>query len=303
MTAGETAEEEGDLAALHNAIDQHLVGNYLDLPGAPLMLCVVGDPGIGKTYTIKQHLTACMIAPYEISASAMAHHMEGVAVKPLIRCYRDASARLGVQSAAVIIDDIDRSIMANYRSIGHTVHSQLLTGFLMDLCDNPRRIVTEDAGSTRSMADVERVPVFLTANALTGLDTALTRPQRMRIFRFNPTTEDRCAMIASALQPEIGMSFALSTGDFAALELRFRTQPIAFFGDLYATLLAGAMPNMNGPRFFNREDMAVQLKARRYEWLSRLGQTIAAYDLAVVMSAAERLERARMMGLGGGGPA
>lgn len=291
---------ERNLAALHRAVDQHLLANYLDIPGSPLLLCVVGASGVGKSFTIKRQLERRRIETKEISSSALAHHMEGVAVKPLIRCYRDASDVMVDRSAAVMIDDIDRSIMSNYHSKGHTIHSQLLTVFLMDLCDNPRRIVTEDVGSSREMIDVERVPIFLTANSLSGLDTAISRPQRMAIFQFEPTIEDRKTMIAEALSPEAGFGLRLSGRDIEDLERRFAGQHIAFFADLFSRILSSATARMPGVPAFEGEHVAVRLREERAAWMKGLNDLISVMTFKDVVDAASRLAQERQDGLAAG---
>lgn len=240
---GRPKRRAGGLRALEHEIEQHLLKNYLDIAGAPLLLCVVGDVGVGKTFGIKSQLRHLEVKVWELSASVLAHHLEGAALRPLIGAYHDASAALANRSAAIVIDDIDRSIASNYHDIGHTVHSQLLTGFLMDLCDEPKQIPDE---TKREVVSVERVPIFLTANDLHGLDAALTRPQRMRLFHFNPSTGDRVEMIGQVLAQDGAMAGSLSRQQIASLEKEYAREPIAFFSDLYADLVALALEKANG---------------------------------------------------------
>lgn len=296
-----TSKAAGGLDALHDALDQHLLANYLDLVGAPLMLCVCGKPGIGKSHAIKKHLAARFVDTREISSSALSHHLEGVALKPLIRAYRDASDANYVRSAAVLIDDIDRStISIRDKSIGHTVHTQLLTGFLMDLCDNPRQVVSEDVGATRTMVETDRVPVVLTANSVLGLDAALTRPQRMRVFTFDPTVADRLAMIAQIMRPSDGPSVALLEKDLAQLERQFRAYPVAFFADLYARLLAEAIPTATIARLLSHKEAVLDIQTRREALKAEMGGVISGLNAATVMAKANALAKEREYALGAG---
>lgn len=287
---------EGGLRALENEIEQHLLKNYLEIPGAPLLMCVVGDVGVGKTYSIKAHLRRLNIRLWELSASVLAHHLEGAALRPLIGAYHDASAWLTQGSAAIMIDDIDRSIASNYRGIGHTVHSQLLTGFLMDLCDEPKQIPDE---SKREVVAVQRVPLFLSANSLNGLDDALLRPQRMRLFHFEPSSEDRVEMIEAVLTQDGQMPTALSRTHMVDLEKRFRAQPIAFFSDLYADLVALALARANGNAAPGASQINV-VRARRAELQQLLQVEMSGIAPKDVLEWAKALERTRSRALAEG---
>ena len=37
-------------------VDAHMLGNMLDIPHYPLILAIVGRPGMGKTYQLKNYL-------------------------------------------------------------------------------------------------------------------------------------------------------------------------------------------------------------------------------------------------------
>jgi hypothetical protein len=154
-----------------------------------------------------------------------------MALYPLIRTYRDASAALSEDRLSVVlVDDIDRSIASGYASRGHTVHSQLLTGLLMDLCDDPYQIPHED---NRLLCDVQRVPIIFTANSVAGLDPALCRPQRMSIFAYELEPSDRQAICERILLVHgVGMRSGLSTSDVEVLLGKYADEPVAFFADV-----------------------------------------------------------------------
>ena len=225
-----------DLTALVRHVTSHVVVNNAQLDGFPLILSVVGPPGIGKTFNIRETLKAANVRLFEISSSALAHHREGMVLYPLIRAYRDAAGLSTAQPVALMIDDFDRSIASGTQHAAHTIHSQLLTGFLMDLCDNPYSIPDE---GTREMCECRRVPIIMTGNDMSQLDQALLRPQRMRIIDFNPTDGDKIAMMRNAFatgNPQ--KPNPLSDKDLERLASAFRGRSIAFFSDIAAAFLA-----------------------------------------------------------------
>jgi hypothetical protein len=100
----------------------------------------------------------------------------------------------------------------------------------MDLCDDPYRIPHED---NRLLCDVQRVPIILTANKVTGLDPALCRPQRMGIFAYELEPGDRQAICERILLVDsAGMRSGLSKSDVKALLRKYSDEPVAFFADV-----------------------------------------------------------------------
>jgi hypothetical protein len=156
-----------------------------------------------------------------------------MALYPLIRTYRDASAALSEgRMSVVLLDDIDRSIASGYASRGHTVHSELLTGLFLGLCDDPYRIPHEDS---RLSCDVQRVPIIFTANTVAGLDPALCRPQRMSTFAYDLEPGDRQAICERILLVQAaGMRSGLSASDVKVLLRKYPDEPVAFFADVIA---------------------------------------------------------------------
>jgi hypothetical protein len=209
----------------------HVTINGLQLDFAPLILCVVGGIGQGKSFNIREILRRQGTTIHEVACAALAHAKEGMALYPLIRTYRDASAALSEDRLSVVlVDDIDRSIASGYAGRGHTVHSQLLTGLLMDLCDDPYRIPHEDS---RLLCDVQRVPIVFTANSVAGLDPALCRPQRMNIFAYELEPGDRQAICERILLVHgAGPRSGLGPSDVEALLRTYPDEPIAFFADV-----------------------------------------------------------------------
>lgn len=223
------------LERLRRQLSAHVFLNNYQLQATALTLCITGPTGDGKTFNVKSILKELKVSIFEISASAIAHHKEGMALFPFIRSYRDASSVIaGGGLAVVLVDDMDRSIAYGFEGTGHTIHSQLLTGLIMDLCDNPYSIPHE---GTREMVACLRVPIIFTANQVSGFDAALRRPQRMTIFNYKLTETDRLHLLRRVFyvtdQPlHGGLSTSIRSAELGELTRRFPAQPIAFFADI-----------------------------------------------------------------------
>ena len=256
------------LDQLRRQLTAHVWLNNLQIDALPLALCVVGPTGEGKTFNVRTILNELGVRVYGIAASAMAHHQEGMALFPFIRAYRDASMERSspnvrnAQLVAVMVDDIDRSIASGFEKVGHTLHSQLVTGLIMHLCDNPYTIPDE---KTREMVTVSRIPLVLTANRISGLDAALRRPQRMTMFKYHLEFEEKVAILGNvfyALDAERQQRWrtALSMNDVRALLRRFPNQPVAFFADIVSQYwVETTYEILEGGRYPSKEDMELQL--------------------------------------------
>jgi len=217
------------LPELRQRIAAHVAVNNAQIDGFPLILSVLGQTGVGKTFNIRRILKDLQVDTTELSCASLAHHREGMALYPIIRHYRDCGITSEKTKACLVIDDFDRSIASGYQMHGHTIHSQLLVGFLMDLCDNPYSLPDEE---TRVVTKSRRVPIVMTGNDFTRLDPALTRPQRMTVLRFEPSQDDLATMITSAFASGGVHGNSLTQRDIQELMGSFPRESIAFFSDI-----------------------------------------------------------------------
>jgi hypothetical protein len=221
---------------LRKRVEAHIAVNNAQLDGFPLILSIVGDTGVGKTFNIRKITESARVETIELSSASLAHHKEGMALYPLIRHYRDCGMNDKVKSC-LLLDDFDRSIASGFEKLGHTIHSQLIVGFLMDLCDNPYSVPDEER---RVTVETRRVPIIMTGNDFTKLDPALTRPQRMTILHFAPSPRDKIDMVHAAFGNDNGNNTSFSRNDADELVQRFPREHIAFFSDIVSEHLLNA---------------------------------------------------------------
>lgn len=171
-------------------IDAHILGNMLDIPHYPLILAVVGRPGVGKTYQLRKYLDAVGISAFSISAADLESDRAGEPAKLLQQKYIEASDSVakGIPSV-LLIDDVDTTL-GEWENYTGTINHQNLLAFLMHIADNPKFI--ENVGS------VNRIPIFFTANNFERLYRPLVREGRADRFDWEPTREEKIRIVASA---------------------------------------------------------------------------------------------------------
>lgn len=168
----------------------------------PLMLIIQGPKGTGKTTQIRAILEARNIECVEAPSARMAGD-ENIATKALLEFYGSASSMIDTEKrAALLIDDLDLSILSRKANTNYSQNTQLLNVTFMSLCDNPKRALG---------TSVHRVPIFATVNEVAGFHSPLVRTGRARIWNWVPTDTER-ATIASTKLP------FLSQGEIKALD-------------------------------------------------------------------------------------
>lgn len=187
----------------------------------PLILAIQGVPGSGKSYQARYTLTHNGLKAVTIDSSSLAGSLEGDSIKLL----KDVYCRLGATNelGAIIIDDFDISIGAQKQNYERTSNSDILNAFLMHLCDNPSAV---------NGLNLHPVPIILTGNNFTTLYEPLRRHGRTRIFDWEPTVEERTAVVNNILKE---LSLPNSTVE-KLLEL-YPNKGIAFFHHIKTNLL------------------------------------------------------------------
>lgn len=201
------------------AVDAHMLGNMLDISNYPLILLIVGLPGMGKTYQLRSYLEIVGVDMFSISAADLESDRAGVPAKLLEQKYIEASSSISSGNPAVLlIDDIDTTLGEWEKNTG-TVNHQDILAFLMHIADKPSFI--ENVGS------VNRVPVFFTCNYFNRLYKPLIRDGRANRFDWEPTREEKIAIVTSVFRFEDSKTAEM-------LVDAYPTKPISFFSNLLA---------------------------------------------------------------------
>lgn len=138
-------------------VDAHMLGNMLDIPHYPLILAIVGRPGMGKTYQLRNYLKEVDVSVFSISAADLESDRAGEPAKLLQQKYIEASASMSKGVPAVlIIDDIDTTL-GEWEKFTGTVNHQDILAFLMHIADNPHHIENVGSGSKVSAYPLEYI--------------------------------------------------------------------------------------------------------------------------------------------------
>ncbi len=229
-------------------INTHLLGNMLEIDDYPLILAIIGKPGMGKTWQLRQHLKLLGIQVYSINSADLESERAGAPAKLLKQQYVDASVNISRKNpSALVIDDIDTTVGEWEQNTG-TVNHQGILAFLMHIADSPYYI--------ENIGKMNRVPVFFTGNNFELLYEPLRRPGRTRLFDWEPKKEEKVEIITSYLSK-------ITNAKDIALELvnSFPDQSISFYTDFFATLKLEYLM-----RFANKATFKYILSDSRYKY-------------------------------------
>ncbi|HYI62319.1 MAG TPA: AAA family ATPase [Acidimicrobiales bacterium] len=204
-------------------IDQHLVMNLAEVQSWPLVLGIFGRPGDGKSFQARTHLERRGVEVISINAADLESDRAGQPGKMVLAKYVEAGnwGREGLP-AVLLIDDFDTTVGEWEHSTGTVNHQQVLAQ-VMHLADSP----TETADS-----EVRRVPVIVTGNDLGKLYPPLRRPGRMRPFTWDPTENERLAIVVTMLADLI------NEAEVEELLTACPGAPVAFFAEFRAEIQA-----------------------------------------------------------------
>jgi hypothetical protein len=157
-----------------------------------------------------------------LSGSALAGREERAAVERLESAYRFAAAVGDATEClvALLIDDFDLSVASAFDGVRVTVNTQLLSGIVMNLADDPNRC---------GQHEVRRVPIILTGNNFTALYGPLTRHGRMNFYAWKPSLSERKAMVAAMFKGLMDDDERVALDELVEA---YRHQPLSFFAAL-----------------------------------------------------------------------
>ena len=247
-------------ARFTNRVILHVVKNHLRNLSPALMLAVQGPPGEGKSFQAREVLSRMGAYCVPLSGSALCGAHEGDALAPLVSAYRLASFLRKTKNAltALLIDDFDLSVAGTFEGRTYTANTQLLTGALMNLADDPHLIAGEAAN---------RVPIILTGNNFESLHSPLIRHGRMEFFDWQPTVEERIAALTGLFEGILSDQALSRLPELLAVA---PDQPVSFF----ATVKDDVLNNI----------VLTQMRADQEINLPRLEQAVAVryHDMEIV---------------------
>lgn len=181
-----------DRLALHIARN-FLLGASGTGPRVPLILGVWGAKGCGKTFNVELAAARMGVRVVSLSAGELEDERAGGVAKRIRDRYRAASDCImnENQPAMLVISDIDAGL-GRMRGTQATVNTQNATAELMAICDDPSRVQGGPKGKRTA-----RVPIVVTANDLSRVYAPLLRDGRMDKFYWEPTLDEKAAMLAA----------------------------------------------------------------------------------------------------------
>lgn len=153
----------------------------------PLILCIEGQPGVGKSYQLAGTLRQLNCVYVRVDASDFGGEFENEPVRRLQSALDTLmdSHKDGLPRPALVIDDLDVSLGRFSSLTQNTINTQLTTGWLMSLADR----ISDPTFSSSFPA------IFVTGNNLGLVHQPLLRSGRARLFEYEPTGEETAAVL------------------------------------------------------------------------------------------------------------
>lgn len=250
-----------------NEIKAHLAGNYLNLDGYPVILAIVGPPGMGKTSQSKEVLKRLGIQTFYLSAADFENEWAGIPAQMFRERYIQASECIeNGRAAAIVIDDVDTTL-GEWKDNTGTVNHQALLAFLMHIADNPCQIEYAEEGVTVKTLNVYRVPIIMTGNYIEKMYEPLVRAGRTSIYRWNPGIDQK-KIVLKGIFPENAEQF------IDKIVEQYPEKSIADFVDIYHSAnkqhLAELAKAIYISRIVNSNELREAEKKRFLERLSNM---------------------------------
>lgn len=214
----------------------------------PLIECISGPPGMGKTYQTHDILRRMGVVVCDLPGSSFENESAGVPADMIYESYVKASKywEKGLP-AAIFIDDADAAIGQWGELTQYTVNRQLVCSTLMALADDPCvAYVRGEAGRGKVRTETRRVPIFMTCNDSTKMYPPLMRPGRTRTFVWNPSS-DEIGDVVMGMFPYLQREEAeelIDAMDALYEERRPRCvsgAPVSLYSDIRSTVLDDAI--------------------------------------------------------------
>lgn len=161
---------------------------------APRQLFVVGPPGSGKSAGVKAALSAANVAVALVPPNMLASEVENGATEILDRFMTEMSRYSHEQRVhvAVIMEDVDTSILARDEKTSVTPNARMVAGRLQFIADHPELYPCFDGSP---------IPLVFTANRPDELRESLLRPMRTTFVEHNPSPADVYEVVYQIFAP------------------------------------------------------------------------------------------------------
>ena len=249
------------------AILLHVTKNNLTVLKPALILAVQGKAGEGKSFQVREACSQAGVNLVHLSGSSLSGTYEGESISAFegAYCFASALRESSGKMTALVVDDFDLSVAAMIDDRRYTVNTQLLTGFLMNLADDPWR-----CGDRAT----SRVPIIFTGNNFRSLHGPLTRNGRMNFFEWTPSIDQKIEIVRYMFS---GVLLKADLSRVAKLVNRFSDKPISFFSALKDDLVDDAIYEVieTGPLTMQsfEEAAAEALNGQTLERLIQLAHT------------------------------
>jgi hypothetical protein len=217
--------------SFRNSILLHIAKNDVERLNPSLFLAIQGGMGEGKSFQTRETCSQLGVYIIPVPGALLSGSFESEPIQLLKDVYVFASAlKSQINSwVTILIDDFDLSSASTFDDRRYTVNTQLLSGFLMSLADDPRRCGEHD---------VLRIPIILTGNNFTALHPPLTRHGRMKFFHWGPNFDEKVKIVEAMFSRILRAS---EVRDIPRLVKKFKTQPVSFFSALKDDLVDSAI--------------------------------------------------------------
>ena len=212
-----------------DAVVLHIVKNTLAHLEAPLMLAIQGPKGEGKSMMSREVCSQIGVYVVALPGASLSGVYEKEPILILRDAYLHASALRKVKNrlVALLIDDLDTSVVATHSDRRYTVNTQLLSGMLMYLCDDPYHIGEQETG---------RIPIVVTGNDFTTLHEPLTRHGRAQFYDWRPDPGIKTEIVRHMFTGYIDNEQLVLIDELVKHFSCDDTEPIAFYHTLRSSL-------------------------------------------------------------------
>lgn len=201
-----------------NRVLTHVMGNFCDSVDVPLFLAIHGNPGEGKTFQTFQICAEYSIKVCYFSGAELSGNYEKDSILDLQENYTRACNYLNdCKFSVIIIDDFHLSPASTKVGVGITINSQLLTGYLMNLCDKALN------------GQIQKIPIILLGNTFINVYEPLKRDGRMDFFYWESPFDIKREVAVELLSPYMSKLDRNKIDEFVEEN---KDKPVSFFAEV-----------------------------------------------------------------------